>query len=129
VTPFIRELVRTRAGDRCEYCHFPQRVVGPIFHVEHIIARQHGGADSDENLALSCDRCNAYKGPNLTAIDPTSQSVVPLFNPRIQRWEDHFRQRGFEIIGLTDVGRATARLLNFNHESRVDFRRRLGLIL
>jgi hypothetical protein len=40
------------------------------FHVEHIVSRQHGGTDDASGLALACDRCNAYKGPNLTSIDP-----------------------------------------------------------
>jgi hypothetical protein len=32
------------------------------FHIEHIMARQHGGDDNLSNLALACPDCNAYKG-------------------------------------------------------------------
>src|SRR5215211_294900 len=65
MTTFIRELVRGRAGNRCEYCHLPQEALPfATFHVEHIIATQHGGSDDETNLALSCDRCNFSKGPN-----------------------------------------------------------------
>jgi 5-methylcytosine-specific restriction endonuclease McrA len=39
-------------------------------HIEHIIAKQHGGSDDSENLALACHRCNVRGGPNLTGIDP-----------------------------------------------------------
>lgn len=37
------------------------------FHVEHVIAKQHlnDATDDPANLALACNRCNAYKGTNL----------------------------------------------------------------
>jgi 5-methylcytosine-specific restriction endonuclease McrA len=118
-----RVLVRRRAGDACEYCRIPQRATPYIsFHVEHITARQHGGGDDPDQLALACDRCNAYKGSNLTSIDPETGSIVPLFNPRRDTWDDHFVLRSGEIIGLTARGRATVRLLNMNAVRRVELR-------
>ena len=51
-----RTFVRVRAGDRCEYCLIHQEYVEFPHHVEHIIAKQHGGADSPDNLALACAR-------------------------------------------------------------------------
>jgi HNH endonuclease len=53
--PVLREFVRERAGHRCENCHLPQ-AVEPFFtyHLEHIVARQHGGGDEELNLALAC---------------------------------------------------------------------------
>lgn len=58
-----RQWIRDRAGDRCEYCRLPQEATPFVtHHVEHIVSRQHGGEDDDQNLALACDRCNAYKG-------------------------------------------------------------------
>ena len=53
-----REFVRTRAGNRCEYCLLRQERTGLSHHIEHIIAKQHGGSDAPENLALACNRCN-----------------------------------------------------------------------
>jgi 5-methylcytosine-specific restriction endonuclease McrA len=92
------------------------------FHVEHIIARKHGGSDAPSNLALACDRCNAHKGPNLTGIDPETGEIVPLFNPRNHIWEEHFRLSEATIVGLTAVGRTTIRVLNMNEERRVRLR-------
>ena len=48
----LRQTVRERADHRCEYCYLPQNAE-PFFayHVEHIVARQHGGTDDSENLA------------------------------------------------------------------------------
>jgi len=55
----VRELVRGRAKNRCEYCRLPQSaVLFAPFHIEHIVARQHGGGDDPSNLALACDGCN-----------------------------------------------------------------------
>lgn len=117
-----RQLVRRRAGDVCEYCRIPQEATPLIpFHIEHIVAKQHGGEDDPSRLALAC-RCNAYKGPNLTSIDPHSGDVVSLFDPRQDTWKDHFIFRGGAIVGLTPTGRATVRLLNMNDPRRVDLR-------
>ena len=118
-----RQLVRRRAGDACEYCRLPQAATPFIpFHVEHITAKQHGGSDDPIELAFACDRCNAYKGPNLTSIDPDAETIVPLFNPRRDLWSDHFEFHGGAIIGLTPSGRATVRLLQMNVLRRVKLR-------
>jgi HNH endonuclease len=121
--PGLKELVRTRAGNACEYCRLPQDATPLIsFHIEHIVSRQHGGSNEPGTLALACDRCNAYKGPNLTSIDPDSNAIVSLFNPRQDIWGDHFAIRGGRITGLTPKGRATVRLLNMNAPRRVELR-------
>src|SRR6185437_12317497 len=82
--------VRRRASNRCEYCGLPQAAFRRPFHIEHIIAKQHGGQTQQGNLALDCWYCNLKKGPNLTGIDPDSGMVVELFHPRNDRWSDHF---------------------------------------
>jgi 5-methylcytosine-specific restriction endonuclease McrA len=118
-----REFVRQRADRVCEYCRIPQEATPLIpFHVEHTIARQHGGDDDPNLLALACDRCNAYKGTNLTSIGPDSREVVSLFNPRQDVWTEHFMIRGGEIAGISPKGRATVRLLNMNAPRRVQLR-------
>jgi 5-methylcytosine-specific restriction endonuclease McrA len=119
----LRELVRRRAGGRCEYCQLPQAAV-PFapFHIEHIVAKQHGGDDAPTNLALACDRCNLHKGPNLAGIDPDTGNVVPLFHPRRDTWEEHFRWKHAEIVGRTATGRTTVQLLNMNAKRRLQLR-------
>ena len=120
-----REIVRQRAGNCCEYCRLPQQATPFIpFHVEHIVARQHVDGDHNDpsGLAYACDRCNVFKGPKLSSIDPESGDKVDLFNPRTDVWPDHFMLSGGSIIGLTATGRATARLLKMNDSRRVDLR-------
>lgn len=97
------------------------------FHVEHIIAPQHlngvvDAIDDPDLLALACDRCNAYKGTNLTSVDPDTRTVVRLYDPRKDVWSDHFVLRSSEIAGLTPSGRATVRLLQMNAPQRVELR-------
>lgn len=118
-----KALVRARAGDRCEYCHSRQ-ADEPFFRfqIEHVIPKQHGGADDPGNLALACPHCNLHKGPNLAGLDPLDGMLTPLFNPRTQAWDDHFAVRGPLVIGLTAVGRATVRVLNMNDRVRVELR-------
>jgi hypothetical protein len=87
----LQRAVRDRAGHRCEYCHFPEAFAEAPFHVDHVIARQHGGMRSLENLALACCFCNRYKGPNLSGVDSESGQVAPLFHPRRDVWNEHCR--------------------------------------
>jgi hypothetical protein len=120
-----RELVRTRARDRCEYCLLQQSHSKLTHHVEHITAEQHGGTDSPDNLCWACNRCNLHKGPNLSGIDPVSKEIVLLFHPRRNVWHDHFEFEGVRIVGLTAVGRATVHVLAMNDPRRLELRAEL----
>jgi hypothetical protein len=121
-----RDLIRRRAGDRCEYCLIRrEHVVSPL-HIDHIVAKQHRFDDDPSNLALACDQCNRHKGPNLAGIDPESGRLVALFHPRHDAWADHFALQGSLIIGLTPTGRATLVVLAIN--SIRQERRRASLI-
>ncbi len=80
--------VRRRAGERCEYGRVPQAAFRRPFHIEHIVARQHGRTAELDNLALACWQCNFKKGPNLAGVDPETAQVTPLFHPRKDRWAD-----------------------------------------
>ena len=93
--------------------------------IDHVRAKQHGGTDEVQNLALACFRCNAHKGPNLAGIDTESDEMVALFNPREQTWAEHFVLRGARIVGLTAVGRASALVLNMNAPERIELREEL----
>jgi hypothetical protein len=108
-----------RASGCCEYCLIPQTVGAGLHHLDHLIALKHGGATVDENLALACIDCNQDKGSDLAAIDPVERVIVLLFNPRTQRWGDHFQLVGPRIVGRTPIGRATVALLRLNDDARL----------
>lgn len=121
-----RERVLRRARRRCEYCRLHEDD-DPLFafHIEHIVAKQHGGVDALSNLALACHQDNLRKGPNLTGIDPATRKLVKLFNPRRHRWARHFRWNGPILVGRTAVGRATVAVLGMNLLHRVTLRQAL----
>ncbi len=122
----LRDHVRERAANRCEYCRIHQdHDAFFTFHVDHIIAQQHRGPTSADNLALSCYRCNSHKGPNIASIDPDTKAMVPLFHPRRDVWADHFEWNGPLLVGRTPIGRATVALLCINHPDYVLLREEL----
>jgi len=122
----LRSLVQVRAGGVCEYCRLPQAASQfALFHVEHIIARQHRGQTESDNLAIACGFCNLHEGPNIAALDPDSGKLVPLFHPRHDQWADHFVWNGTIVVGRTPIGRATVVLLAINDWQRVELRENL----
>ena len=119
----LREFVRARVGNRCEYCLIHQDD-DPYFrfHIEHVLPLKHGGTDDAENLGLACRHCNLHKGSNISGIDPEDGSLAPIFNPRSDDWNTHFAFQGGVVVGLSAIGRATIRVLSMNDGDRVDLR-------
>src|SRR5689334_24417504 len=100
-----------------------QALQGATFHIKHVVPRSRGGSSIPENLAWACSGCNLHKADRVEAADPSSGKALPLFNPRTDRWSDHFRWDGFEIAALTPRARATVAALELNHPRRVQIRR------
>jgi len=121
----LRREVRERAGERCEYCLLAESQAVVPHEPDHLIARKHGGQTTSANLALACFDCNRFKGSDIASIDVVTGALVPLFNPRTQRWFDHFSLSGAHIVALTPVGRVTVKLLQLNLPYRVKVRARL----
>lgn len=118
-----RRRVRLRAGEACEYCGLLQ-MDSPFarLHIEHVRPKKHGGDDSSDNLALACIDCNLAKGANIAGIDPETDRLTSLFDPRRQSWPDHFEKQGILIVGKTDVGRTTVQVLRMNSEEQLQLR-------
>ena len=118
----LRRLVRTRARGLCEYCllHEDNTYLGNA--VDHVVSEKHGGQTVEDNLAFSCQPCNRRKGSDVASVVPGSDGVVRFFNPRRDKWSDHFALVGFEIVGITPIGEVTARILDFNSPVRVEER-------
>ncbi len=124
VTDRERKIVSERADFCCEYCHSQECFSTQLFSVEHIIPRSRGGETVPENLALSCQGCNAHKYTKTEGYDPVSRTSVPLYNPRKQKWYEHFGWNDdfSMVVGMTPTGRATAECLKLNREGLVNFR-------
>jgi hypothetical protein len=122
----LLRLVWLRAKNRCEYCQLPQECDDRTFEIDHIISRRHAGPTVAGNLALSCFRCNSFKGSDISGRDRRTGKLTSLFNPRRHKWAKHFRWQGPYLIGRTPIGRVTVTLLHINDKSWVEVRE--GLI-
>jgi hypothetical protein len=89
----VRRQVRDRAGDRCEYCRHPASYSCAPFVCEHVLPRVLGAGSTAEELAWACPACNGHKYDKTRSRDPQTGRIVPLFNPRRQRWSRHFAWR------------------------------------
>jgi hypothetical protein len=85
--------------------------------IEHIYPQALGGKTIEENLWLACRECNAHKATKIKALDKLTEKIIKLFNPRKQKWHEHFEfsQDFSEIIGKTPCGRATVDALQMNN--------------
>ena len=110
----LRRLVIRRARNRCEYCCLSQEGQEARFHVDHVVPRAAGGETNAVNLALACVSCSLYKGARQSAVDPETGEEAPLFNPRTDFWQSHFRWDGLHLAGITATGRATVAALRMN---------------
>jgi hypothetical protein len=75
-----------------------------------------------ENLAYTCVVCNRHKGSDVAGIDRDTGEIVWLFNPRSDRWADHFQFEGAVIEPVSSIGSVTARLLRLNAPERISER-------
>jgi len=111
------ERLRNVADNRCGYCLSPQHLIlGPL-EIEHLIPRSLGGSDDESNLWLACRMCNNFKAAQISALDPQTNKISRLYNPRQQTWGDHFEWStdGKRIEGLTATGCATVFALQLNN--------------
>lgn len=123
----LRRAVELRAQGRCEYCHSQARFATQSYSLEHITPRSRGGETSLSNLAFACQGCNNHKYNRTAALDGLTKTVVPLYHPRQQRWQEQFTwdDRFEQVIGLTATGRATVEALKLNRPELVNLRRLL----
>lgn len=130
--PDVRLVVQARARDACEYCLMSARTQ---YHIDHIIPivrwqsylegmlhqqplSSDGVADHIDNFSWSCSHCNTSKGDR--ALGRDGNHVYRLFHPRRDMLNEHFifAEGYFLISGVTEVGRATERVLGLNRPQR-----------
>jgi hypothetical protein len=124
----IRRLVVERSEGLCEYCLIAEEDTFLGCQLDHIISEKHRGATLSENLANACVFCNQAKGTDIGSIHWDSGELIRFFNPRTDRWSDHFALSGYRIEPRTEVGTVTARILSFNSVERLLERQALQLL-
>jgi len=126
----VRQVTRLRARNVCEYCLLP---TSRQFQIDHIVPAalwpdytanrlstaitpiaNRRGPDHLDNFAWCCPFCNEGKRQRIT--HRVGRHVLRLFDPRHDIWSDHltFMNHYLFIVGLTPIGVATQRALEFN---------------
>lgn len=123
----LRQVVATRAGFLCEYCLVAEENTFYGCEVDHIISLKHGGESEVNNLAYACAVCNRYKGSDIGSISWATGEFSRFFNPRTDRWAEHFRLEQESITPQTLIGEVTARILEFNNSARLHEREEMIL--
>lgn len=117
----LRRQVRQQFADRCAYCQTAECLTPVMFEIEHIEPSSLGGATALKNLCLACPTCNRFKSDRTLAVGLS----VRLFHPQKDEWAEHFQwsDDATELIGLTEIGAATIKLLQINRPQYARVRR------
>jgi hypothetical protein len=103
----------------CEYCLISEDDAFFGCEVDHIISEKHHGPTNANNLAYACAACNRAKGSDIGSIVWSTGHFTRFFNPRTDRWSDHFALDDVVIAPRTDIGEVTAQILGLNDASRL----------
>jgi 5-methylcytosine-specific restriction endonuclease McrA len=117
------------SGRKCEYCLCLIDFIPDPYTIEHIIPIAKGGTNEVDNLAIACFGCNLFKQNKTTLFDIVTEQEVRLFNPRKNKWNEHFswNDNFTEIIGTTAIGRVTVNQLKLNRTGLINIRKLLVL--
>lgn len=124
----LRLMVAKRAGFICEYCLIHQDDLIFSCQIDHIISLKHEGETHPDNLAYSCLSCNVNKGSDVGTIISQSGKFIRFFNPRKDKWPDHFDLSEGLILPKTIIGKATVKIFQFNAPERVLRRKLLAMV-
>ncbi len=130
IPKWLREAVEQCAGRRCEYCLCPLDISTDPFAVEHISPVVRGGSTVLNNLALACSTCNGHKYNHIEGYDIVSEETVPLYNPRLHHWTEHFAwdEDYVRLLGLSPIGRVTIEMFHLNRQRVINLRMVLFLV-
>ena len=114
----LRQTIADRANLLCEYCLIAEADTFYGCEVDHIISLKHGGSSELDNLAYACALCNRAKGSDVGSISAAGE-FTRFFNPRTDRWAEHFRLEGASIQPRTTIGEVTVRIFGLNDSARL----------
>jgi hypothetical protein len=103
----------------CEYCLIGEDDTFLGCEVEHVISLKHGSSSEPDNLAYACVFYNRQKGSDIGSVSQETGEFSRFYNPRKDRWRDHFRLDEDFITPRSVVGEVTARILQFNGVERL----------
>ena len=115
----LRRFVAERAENFCEYCMIHESDTYFGCEIDHIISLKHGGNTNADNFAYSCSFCNRHKGSDVGSVIIGNNKFIRFYNPRKDKWTDHFKLDGSIIRPLTNIGEVTCKILIFNSAERI----------
>ncbi len=118
ISATLRKLVVERAAYLCEYCLIADADTFLGCEVDHIISLKHGGSTETNNLAYACAYCNRYKGSDIASLTKSGE-LIRLYNPRTDRWKDHFWLETYQILPVSQIGEVTVKVLRLNRPERI----------
>lgn len=59
------------------------------------------------------------KAANVGSIAERTGILIRLYNPRIDKWPQHFQLNGPRIAALSEIGEVTVKTLRFNDDERL----------
>ena len=124
----LRRIVAIRANYCCEYCRIREEDTLFVCEVDHIISIKHGGITELFNLAFACFFCNRNKGSDIATVLLPNRELIRLFDPRNDKWREHFQIDDGLILPLSKIGEATIKVLNMNESEKIIERRDLILM-
>ena len=126
----IQRLVLAESKGFCEYCWLHSNFSSNSFHFDHILPTSKGGLSVFKNIVRSCGGCNGYKHDKTHYRDPLTRQLCRLYNPREDKWQEHFQWSNDDLVveGITGIGRATVELLQLNRIGSVNLRVLLKLV-
>jgi hypothetical protein len=101
----LRQTIAGRATLLGEYCLIAEADTFYGCEVDHIISLKHGGSSKSDNLAYACALCNRSKGTDIGSISAAGE-FTRFFNPRRDRWAEHFLLEQAVIRPLTNRRRS-----------------------
>jgi HNH endonuclease len=122
----FKEWLRDEFLFRCVYCLFRERWYpngSMSFSIDHVIPRSADRGGSSErdygNLVYACNRCNSVR------------AVADVLNPTQCALAEHLevREEDGSVMGRTDEGRRSIRILRLNDPVLRDHRRRVLVLL
>ncbi len=115
----VRERVRLRAGQACEFCGVHETDVGGELTIDHFQPKTKGGGDDLDNLLYCCIRCNQHKHDYW----PAGSGDPGLWNPRREAADEHFLVLDDGTLRpLTPTGAFTLDRLRLNRSPLVAYR-------
>lgn len=131
------EEIKEDCQERCVYCDALLSEHGNEgFHIDHFRPYVHfAGLKSDpNNLVLACSKCNIWKSKNWPTdmyfhVHASHDGTTGFIDPFLDQLSNYFKvEQSGKLLTTGSVAKYMLELLHLNRESRIQLRRKRGII-